>query len=106
MTKREAIRECKRFWRKVIESGLSKDDFLKTDEGNKWRDKGYNSNCPLCEYMKRKDEGWACKLYCPLYLQYKPESHDDNEEWGYCFTLGFDNDDPKAFYEYVRGLKE
>ena len=106
MTKREAIRECKRMWKEIVKSGLSKRDFLyETADGKEWLDKRYHSNCPLCEYIWAKDEdskNWQCRRYCPLYLQYKPVRQDS---WGYCFVMGYP-DNPKGFYEYVRGLKE
>jgi len=96
LTKREAIRECKRFWGEVIKSGLSKYRFLLwTDSGKKWWDKGYNSECPLCQYVFGEPSDKECDTHCPLMLQYDMD----------CVELGYASD-PKAFYEYVKGLKE
>jgi len=90
MTKREAIRECKRLWKEIVGSGLGKRKFLwETNEGKKWLDKGYDSECPLCEY-----DNAGCDD-CPLHLQYGES----------CTSLGYSRN-PKTFYEYVKGLKE
>ena len=90
LTKREAIRECKRLWKEIVKSGLSKWRFLGSDAGEKWRKKGYILDCPLCGYA------WTrCGTHCPLYLQYGKG----------CDEMPYDTD-PKAFYEYVKGLKE
>lgn len=49
MNKREAVRACKRLWlgeNGIRKSGLSKEDFLETPEGEKWLAKDYESACP------------------------------------------------------------
>ena len=94
MTKRESIRECKRFWKQVKRSGLSKDDFLDTPEGKAWEDKAYGNDCPLCEYAGKRYEG--CDV-CPLKAQYSKE----------CYALGFREDSwSDEFYAKIKGLKE
>lgn len=76
LTKREAIRECKRLWKELEKSGLTKGEFLfDTRAGRKWLNKLYNSDCPLCEYAKRHN---SCR-YCPLFTQYNKG----------CFELGY-----------------
>ena len=93
MTKREAIRECKRMWKEIVKSGLSKYGFLSTQAGEKWRDKGYRVDCPLCQYAWVSSHG-NCNS-CPLKVQYGR----------FCISLDYETD-PKGFYEYVKGLKE
>ena len=39
--KREAIRECKRLWREIGKSGLSKETFFDSKLGNSWNKKHY-----------------------------------------------------------------
>lgn len=83
MLKRVAIKECKKLWKEIGESGLSKAEFLRTERGKFWRDKGYNSNCPLCQYVNEKNNikpvDARCMTYCPLYHKYKKG----------CFVLGY-----------------
>jgi hypothetical protein len=93
-TKIEYIKECKEEWRTIKASGLSKEDWLDTDEGKVFKAKGYKNNCPLCEgffnYFMCKD--------CPLMKQYG----DD------CGGLGFDdNRIPRdEWFEAIEGLEE
>lgn len=105
LTKREAIRECKRLWKEIEESGLSKREFFTTREGSYWRTKGYRADCPLCEYtlqrgLHRKEElgRTLCESYCPLCKQYGD----------HCLDLGFkghDKHEPR-FIEAIMKLKE
>lgn len=92
MQKREAIRDCKRLWKEIVESGLQKREFFDTDAGIQWEeDNGYD--CPLCAYVgSHKDP--LCDVHCPLVLQYGKG----------CTELRFYSD-PAGFYEYVKGLK-
>lgn len=76
LTRAMSIEECKKLWADVEASGLSKQDFLKSKAGRKWREKAYLGNCPLCQYdHERKGD---C-LLCPLEQQYAKG----------CFDLGF-----------------
>lgn len=92
LSKREAIRECKRIWKEIEKSGLGKDDFLRSPAGKKCLDKQYRHDCPLCEYS-----GHNC-VKCPLMTQY---GHA-------CYVLGFEDTkvSEPSFFEAVRGLKE
>ena len=69
LTKKQAIKECKALWEAIEKSGLSKWDFLKTDEGAKWKGKGWKGNCPLCEYASQIRDGDCSD--CPLLKKYK-----------------------------------
>lgn len=99
LTKREAIRECKKLWEEIEESELSKIDFLNSPDGEKWADKNYGNDCPLCEYT-----GFLSCQKCPLKTQYEKD----------CCDLGFRDLDANlkgeislpSFFEAVRGLKE
>ncbi len=95
MTKREAIRECKRLGREIEKSGLSKDEFLQSGVGRVWVNKGYDLNCPLCEYTLGRGE---CKERCPLYRQYGNG----------CYGMGFNDTDcsPPEWFEAIRNLKD
>ena len=95
MDKRTAIRECKNLWKEIDESGLSKDDFLYTTEGEKWLDKRYLSACPLCEYVISSKEG-DCDA-CPLCEQFDMT----------CFSLGFHHTEKHSrdFLRAVRNLR-
>ena len=90
VTKREAIRECKRLWKEIEESGLSKYGFLHSPDGEKWLCKNYQDNCPLCEYAS----GNACDK-CTLQTKYGKS----------CYKLDFTSHTPE-WYEAVKGLKE
>ncbi len=92
LTKREAIRECKRIWKEIGESGLDKDAFLESPNGKKWLAKSYECNCPLCEYASR-----GCNV-CPLYAQYDTT----------CTPLGYEEVGcgSTRFLDAVKGLKE
>ncbi len=93
LTKREAIRECKRIWKKIGKSGLDKYAFLDSPNGKKWLAKGYECDCPLCEYAK----GTGCYA-CPLFTQYNIT----------CTPLGYEEvgHDSTRFLASVKGLKE
>ena len=94
LTEKKAIRECKRLWEEIEKSGLSKDYFLASPNGEKWVEKNYLANCPLCEYSGLEDED--C-VKCPLIIQFEER----------CVRLGFDeNKCNPRFFEAVRGLKE
>lgn len=96
LTKKKAISECKELWAEIEESELSKEDFLKTGEGQNWRDKKYNFDCPLCQFTSHGSEMNECRL-CPLVIHYA----DD------CFSLGYEPyeiSDP-SFFEAIKGLK-
>lgn len=96
MTKRQAVRECKRMWLGkggIKESGLSKDYFLNSPAGGEWLDKHHQNDCPLCEY----DGAMGNCSRCPLWTQYGET----------CSLLGFDDNPPAPrFFEAVRGLRE
>lgn len=98
ITKKEAIRECKELWAEIEESELDKFGFLNSQAGERWRDKGYVHDCPLCELA------FAFRLdcpKCPLVKQYGKN----------CYKLGFRdrdefNDINPRFFKAVRELKE
>ena len=92
LTKREAIRECKRLWKEIEKSGLTKYGFLNSPDGKKWKDKDYQAYCPLCEYTGR----WNC-WRCPLMVQYGET----------CTHLGFNDSGLSTpdWFDAVRGLK-
>lgn len=88
---REAVRECKRLWKEIGKSGLSKQNFLASPAGDKWIAKNYQNDCPLCHYA-----GDDCHD-CPLVIQYGK----------LCEELGYQRNPPEPkFFEAVRGLKE
>ncbi len=94
MTKREAIRECKKLWKEIEKSGLTKEGFFATAMSNKWRVKSYHSECPLCQYSK-VIKGVGCRP-CPLTEQYDKS----------CFELGYFKDTRHSkFFTAIRGLK-
>lgn len=88
----EAIRECIKLWDEIKKSGKSKFDFLYSPDGQVWRDKDYENNCPLCEVSSDN-----CSS-CPLIVQYDKG----------CDDLGFREDSlcKPSFFEAIRGLKE
>jgi hypothetical protein len=104
--KREAIRECKRLWKAIEKSGLSKVDFLNTIDGEIFKDKNYRAGCPLCDYSMQKGIGFLtyrskdCKKYCPLIEQY---GHG-------CIALGYGENSSwiptKKWLDKIYGLKE
>jgi len=96
MNKRQAIKECKELWREIEESGLSKTEFLRTPADEKWVNKDYWGDCPLCEYSQSK-EGMATCNHCPLVTQYGKN----------CYKLGFNDDKLSlpSFFKAIRGLK-
>lgn len=98
LTKRQAIRECKKLWKEIKKSGLSKNQFLCSEEGAKWRNKGYWASCPLCEYAIRADGRGRCDR-CPLVLQYGRKC----DELGYSL---FGDLVPPEFFTYIKDLKE
>ncbi|KKN76945.1 hypothetical protein LCGC14_0365970 [marine sediment metagenome] len=95
MAKREAIRDCKRFWKAVEKSGLSKDEFLLTPEGKVWEAKDYMNTCPLCEYGTGKEDDCG---KCPLKTQYGKDCY----ELGYVFVVRC----PPRWFKAIKGLKE
>jgi len=97
LTKREAIRECKRLWKAIEKSGLTKYGFLNSPDGKKCKDKGYWGNCPLCEYSRQVTQSLPSCSICPLITQYGKS----------CSELGF-NDSGHSLPEWfkaIRGLK-
>jgi hypothetical protein len=97
--KREAIRECKRVWKAIFNSGLSKAAYINSKEGKFWRDKNYKFDCPLCNYAKavRMDD-FNCRTRCPLQIQY----HNT------CLNLSWSLDKlpSEKWLEAVNGLRE
>ena len=91
MTKREAIRECKKLWKEIEKSGLDKFRFLGSPAGEKWQDKGYQDYCPLCEYVRN---GIGC-VRCPLQTQHNKD----------CYKLGYSKRNPLSFFEAIRNLR-
>jgi hypothetical protein len=103
MDKQTAIRECKRMWGDIEKSGLSKDKFMKTEEGKYWEQKEYYCDCSLCHYAmccrdkKAKSNPYKIRCsYCPLI-----------EQFGlFCPDLGFIPSEPCwRFWNIVKRLK-
>lgn len=99
-TKKEYIRECKEIWRKIKASGLSKYEWLETEEGREFAAKGYYNRCPLCEFVHSyaaTANGFYCPT-CPFQKQYDKV----------CYDLGYDDDGnyPDEWFEAIEGLKE
>lgn len=93
LTKKKAVSECKKLWKEIEESGLGKEDFLRTLQGEKWLNKEYDSNCPLCDYVDGQEEV-SCSC-CPIYLQYDMS----------CSLLGYCYSPPdKEWFDAVKGL--
>lgn len=92
LTEKKAIKLCKELWEEVKASGLSKENFLRTEAGLKWLGK-YQNDCPLCEYGEQF--GDAC-LSCPLETKYDQD----------CYELGFSEVSlpSDSWMEAVRGL--
>ena len=95
LTKAKAIAECQELWNEIKLSGLVKQEFLETEEGEKWKKKAYESDCPLCQYA-RWHGGGSCRC-CPLMIQYGKA----------CYGLGYDDFGrcPKRWFKAVAGLK-
>ncbi len=89
ITKKKAISECKKLWKEIEESGLSKFAFMISAAGRKWLKKGYEDECPLCELNRGK----GCSG-CLLLLQYK---HG-------CRELGYLGP-TREWFNAIRGLK-
>ncbi len=53
MNRKQAIKECKLLWAEIEQSGMSKMGFFDSLNGQTWEAKGYVSDCPLCNYIKR-----------------------------------------------------
>lgn len=104
LTEREAIREAKKLWAEIAESGLSKDQFFwLTSKGEEWHKKGYKWDCPLCEYVGQAVGRYIGLNYCmfrnpklcPLIKQYSRT----------CVGLHFDRD-PRHFNTRIQMLRE
>ena len=94
IAKREAIRECKRLWKEIGKSGLSKSGFFYSLEGEKWREKNYQDDCPLCEHVaNHKKHGCS---YCILTTQFGTG----------CRVLGYADNLPTSFCHTVSQLEE
>lgn len=94
MDKRTAIRECKKLWKEIEESGLSKDDFFDDPINVAWEEKQWMNYCPLCEL--HQDFPKRCPQ-CPLVKQIGMQ----------CLTLGFYEDEicEPRWFEHIRKLK-
>lgn len=97
LTKREAIRECKRLWKEIEKSGLTKLAFLNSQAGERWEGRRYDLDCPLCEYETQHRGKFDCER-CPLLTQYGKG----------CYSLGFGGlggySSPEWF-KVIRGLR-
>ena len=96
MEEKIAIIETKRLWNEIYQSGMTKEDFLfKTPNGIIWREKGYNSDCPLCEFVG----GYTVKCpKCPLVKQFGKTCF----QLGYCkYNLPLD-----SWLTFVRRLRD
>lgn len=105
-----AIRECKELWREIKASGLDKYNFFLSVKSEKWRDKHYPYNCPLCKYSHpRKSHDFVYCRKCPLELQYGATTKEERARGDYkCHVLGFFDvmmSSPRWF-EAIENLKE
>lgn len=92
MTRKFAINETKKLWTEIKKSGLSKFNFLRTENGKKWVEKNYHSHCPLCDYTMGED---YCCDDCPLVKKYVKA----------CGKLGYSSwYFTEAFYDKIMGL--
>lgn len=93
MTKRQAIRRCKWFWKHALKGGVNKQAiFSSLPTLVRLEFLNYLCQCPLCEYVAEKG---TCTDTCPLYIQF---GHDcDNPNY---ITS------PKEFAEQIMKLKE
>lgn len=100
MNRVEAIQECKKLWKEIEESGVSKEIFIiRSKQGKVWRNKKYVNDCPLCNYAY---VFFNCPK-CPLVEQYG-EVTDTNK----CYELGFEDSEipSKEWLTYIYNLKE
>lgn len=93
--KQQAIRECKTLWQAIRKSGLDKMTFMLSTQGEKWLNKEYPNDCPLCAYDSQF--GDDCN-HCPLVVQYDKS----------CWDLGYVYRDKctTAFFEAIENLEE
>lgn len=98
MTKKQAIKDCKELWKAIEKSGLSKSDFLRSEEGEVYDDRNYFGGCPLCEYTRVRDpENFPSCSTCPLVTKYSKR----------CDQLGYTiigSTASEEFFAAVRGL--
>ena len=100
ITKRQAIRECKKMWKLITKSCLGKYEWFKTDASIPFSNK-YMHDCPLCEYTNNlrirsvNTFDLACRPFCPLYIQL-------NEG---CLGLNYMQEDTTEFYNALLKLK-
>jgi len=108
LTRRQAIRECKKLWREIKASGRIKDVFLfHTPQGRHWLEKGYGSYCPMIQYhfsvsVKTSPHTDVCGR-CPL-----PQMQHGISNILRCVLLGYqpDNIPSPEWLAVVEGLKE
>jgi len=100
VTKRQAIRDCKKIW-KLVAEGKATDKF---DALRQLPDILYKyfdfAQCPLCAYAYNKEGAEtpsACRKYCPYYLTYKAYCTSF-----YCSYTG----NPIAFAKRILALKD
>ena len=94
MTKRQAVRRCKWFWKHALKGGVDKKMILASlPELEQTEFKNYRHQCPLCAYVKERNG--ICGSTCPLYTQFLVD----------CHRLGFDSA-PQEFAEQVMKIKE
>jgi hypothetical protein len=105
ITKRQAIRRCKWFWKPIVEEGdkYSHLDSLPLKSSKEFN--SYTSRCPLCEYVNNFGEpltsagsiAAACKKHCPIITQRLGRS---------CLAdFAFDYQ-PQEFAQMIMKLKE
>ena len=95
ITKKVAISECKKLWKEIEESGLSKNGYLfHSKAGRKWLNKDYRASCPLCKYAKQVSRKSPICHSCPLWKQYGKCC------WRFDYNIG-----APEWYTAVRGLK-
>lgn len=76
-----AIKECKKLWLEIVESAMTKEEFLNSTSGRKWTNKRYSFDCPLCAISYSHGVDLRCPT-CPLVKQYGKG----------CYELGYVDD--------------
>jgi len=105
ITKRQAVRRCKWFWKHALKTGKYKGAILNS-LGEKERKEfcRYTYRCPLCEYVEtfgyaeliEGEPSEDCKKHCPIVLQF---GHS-------CVQVISFEDESQQFAKMIMKLKE
>lgn len=124
MTKREALRECRKMWLWLAQNpGKCKDDYLYAHKIPLYE---WNNNCPCCQYVESKQPGitgdmrrYGCLGLCPLkrlwnypaknsdyYSDYWSESGCEHEKSPYAKWRASDFKDTASAMKIADACKE